>query len=144
VLHGFGHVPIGPSRFLVVGNRGRFSRRTPNSIGEMGGRLSVVSLFLLQVLSKQSGLISGAQREKLSVIGTMHPGSQTTAEAISNGIAWVAQGKAGICDTADELSPHGEVIVGPDFPGGKLESCKAYVRQTCGDVPVRMAISGLP
>jgi hypothetical protein len=23
---GFGHVPIGPSRFLVVGNRGRFSR----------------------------------------------------------------------------------------------------------------------
>ena len=127
--HGFGHVPIGPSRFLVVGTGA-------------GSALSVYSYY--KFCQSNRGLISGAQREKLSVIGTMHPGSQTTAEAISNGIAWVAQGKAGICDTADELSPHGEVIVGPDFPGGKLESCKAYVRQTCGDVPVRMVISGLP
>src|SRR6266446_348090 len=32
--HGFGHVPIGPSGFVVAGNRGRFSR---TFVGTTGG-----------------------------------------------------------------------------------------------------------
>ena len=97
--------------FSCCWNRRRFSRNAQFN-RRMGGRLSVVSLFLLQVLSKQSG----AQREKLSVIGTMHPGSQTTAEAISAN-AWRRSGPNGDKRTSLQvigLCSGGQLPVSPD------------------------------